>query len=203
MSLQPINVIIPDSCSAHRSKTNLLLCQLGEIAVTSRPRQPVADASLVTPQDAYNSIDVAIHDVAIGFVGGRVFASHARESNLVTRGFEDTLLVKPFDVDMKVGLCLVNEVRSASLTLDVAVRPIVLNVTRTVISMAMGWAVPILTSFASKQKELDLDVLSLLLLPSSCSSAASSTTAVSSPRTTTPKPGPTRPTASTARCTRC
>ena len=165
VSLQPINVIIPDSCSAHRSKTNLLLCQLGEIAVTSRPRQPVADASLITPQDAYNSIDVAIHDVAIGFVGGRVFASHARESNLVTRGFEDTLLVKPFDVDMKVGLCLVNEVRSASMTLDVAVRPIVLNVTRTVISMAMGWAVPILTSFASKQKELDLDVLSLLLLP--------------------------------------
>ena len=165
VALQPINLIIPDSCSAHRSKTNLLLCQLGEIAVTSQPRQPIADASLITPQDAYNTIDVVVHDVAIGFVGGRVFASHVRESNLVTQGFEDTLLVKPFDIGMKVGLCLVNDVRYASMTMAIDIRPIVLNVTRSVVAMAASWAVPILTSFVSKQKELDLDVLSLLLLP--------------------------------------
>ena len=165
VALQPINVIIPDSCSAHRSKTNLLLLQLGDITMLSQPKEPVSDATRITPQDLYNTIQVSVQDVAIGFVGGRVFASHTRCSNLVTEGFEDTLLVKPFDVSVSVDLCLVNEVRSASMLLSVAIRPILLNVTKQVINMAANWAIPVLTSYLAKQKELDIDLLSILLLP--------------------------------------
>ena len=165
VALQPLNVIIPDSCSAHRSKTNLLLLQLGDITMQSQPKPPVSDATLITPQDLYNTIQISVQDVAVGFVGGRVFASHTRCSNRVTEGFEDTLLVKPFDVSVSVDLCLVNEVRSASMLLSVAIRPILLNMTKQVVGMAANWAIPVLTSYLAKQKELDIDLLSILLLP--------------------------------------
>lgn len=75
--LSPLNIIIPDSCTAHRSKTQLLLAQIGEVIVTASPKVSPRDPEHLTDEDLYNTIDVKVCRVALGFMDGRSFANRS------------------------------------------------------------------------------------------------------------------------------
>lgn len=161
MLILPINIIIPDSCIAHRSKTQLLKCQIGEVYVDSKPNPTTPDVTALVDADLYNTISVSVRDLGISVVNGRVYASSEKHD----ADLEGCFLIKPFSINVDLKMCLINELRWVSTDIDIHVDPIVINVTQQLVIDTMNWLVAVWSMFSSKQKELDLDVMAFLLLP--------------------------------------
>ena len=163
--LSPLNIIIPDSCTAHRSKTQLLLAQIGEVIVTASPKVSPRDPEHLTDEDLYNTIDVKVCRVALGFMDGRSFANRSIVPPAVLTDVPSNTLIVPFDVNVTLQMCLVNEVRYVSTKVGVTVMPLTINITKSLLDAALNWGLPVLDVFLAKQRELDLNVMDLLLKP--------------------------------------
>lgn len=163
--LSPINVIIPDSCTAHRSKTQLLLAQIGEVIVTASPKVSPPDPEHLVDEDLFNTINVEVYSVAVGFMDGRSYANRSVVPAAVLTDVPSNTLIIPFDVKVQLQICLVNEMRYVSTKVGVTVMPLTVSITKPLLDAALNWALPVLDVFLEKQQELDLNVMDLLLKP--------------------------------------
>ena len=164
LHVAPVNVIVPSDCVERRSKTQLLLAQIGEIIVSAAPKSGEPDPQNLADADLYNVITVQVKQVAVGVMNGRVYAERTLPLAILSDVAESCLLL-PFDVDVELGLCLVNEMRYVSTHVGVKVTPISIGVTKPLIDAVVAWVCPVLNVFLSKQRELELNVMDLLLQP--------------------------------------
>ena len=164
LHVAPVNVIVPSDCVERRSKTQLLLAQIGEIVVSAVPKSSEPDPQHLVDADLYNVITVQVKQVAVGVMNGRAHADRTLPLAVLSDVKENCLLL-PFDVDVELGLCLVNEVRYVSTHVGVKVTPISVRVTKSLVDATVAWVCPVLSVFLSKQRELELNVMDLLLQP--------------------------------------
>ena len=166
VNICPMNLIIPNYCTGHRSKSTLLICQLGELAVTSKPNQELTeDIAQYDEDDLYNTMSISIKDISVGLMDGRVFAGRDLSVMPILSAYPQAMLVLPFQMGITMQTCIVNEVRYKSMRIGISIGLVHVRITSDLISSLISWSYGLLPVFVEKQKELDIDVMKLLLQP--------------------------------------
>ena len=162
----PINLVIPNYCTGHRSKSTLLICQLGELEVKSKPNKELTeDIAQYDEEDLYNTMSISIKDISVGLMDGRVFAGRDLSVMPILSAYPQNMLVLPFQMGITMRTCIVNEVRYKSMQIGISIGLVHVRITSNIISSLISWSYGLLPVFVEKQKELDIDVMKLLLQP--------------------------------------
>ena len=166
VNICPMNLIIPNYCTGHRSKSMLLICQLGELEVTSKPNKQLAeDITQYDVEDLYNTMSIRIKDVSVGLMDGRMFANRDLSVMPILSAYPQNILVLPFTMGITMQTCIVNEVRYKSMRIGISIGLVHVRITSDIISSLVSWSYGLLPVFVEKQKELDIDLMKLLLQP--------------------------------------